>query len=105
MHAEFQIWQTIANRLSLCDDDESPTRRLIARTSFTMAAQYENLSSDLIWQISRTFPTRTIQITWRRESDMLVERGGNFGELNAVLWDGHIVAQLLEDRRTRYPRV
>merc|ERR1712137_731151 len=36
------------------DDDESPTRRLIARKSFTMAAQYENLSSDLIWQISRT---------------------------------------------------
>jgi len=39
------------------DDDEFPTRRLIARTTFTMAAVYENLSSDLVWQISRTLPT------------------------------------------------
>ena len=46
-----------------------------------MAAQYENLSSDLIWQISRTLPTRETHITREREEgneDMLVERDGIF---------------------------
>lgn len=56
----------------------NPTRRIIARTTFTMAAVYENLSSDLVWQIARTFPT-TENHTPRRNLrlEILVKR-----------WDG-----------------
>ena len=62
-------WQSTALANFTCASDwryrarrrrRIPTRRIIARTTFTMAAVYENLSSDLVWQIARTLPTTEI---------------------------------------------
>jgi len=39
------------------DDDEFRQDASSPAHTFTMAAVYENLSSDLVWQISRTLPT------------------------------------------------
>jgi hypothetical protein len=36
----------------------NPKKRIIARTILKMAAVYENLSSDLVWQVVRTLPTK-----------------------------------------------
>jgi hypothetical protein len=42
----------------------NPTKRIIAHTTFTMAAVYENLSSDLVWQVVRTLPTKENTPPW-----------------------------------------
>jgi len=61
-----------------------------------MAAQYENLSSDLIWQISRTLPTRNKQITWR-ETEMLVKEVEWIYDRKLLCY-GACVAQLEDGR-------
>ena len=72
-----------------------------------MAAQYENLSSDLIWQISRTLPTREIHITREREEgneDMLVERDGMLWGKKCCTMVGHehVSRDCWRTERTRY---
>jgi hypothetical protein len=65
-----------------------------------MAAQYENLSSDLIWQISRTFPTRENTLHFEEGTGYAGERDGtNLWARKCCAMDGACVARSLEEQK------